>query len=817
MAIQKNAENRMILPTMALRGVVVFPGEPIHFDVGRDRSIQALKRAVSGDRKIFLVTQRDIGVDVPGQKDLFKVGVIASVEQMLKNADNVVRVLVTGLMRAEIAELTELKDGSLSAAVDPIDEFEIRPLKEEKKIALLRMLKDSFARFISVSSQVPKELENSVFSCNDLAVLVPMIISQLPFQYTDKQAILEENSLEKRAKLLNVILEREARIFVYENEIYSHVRANIDERQREIFLREQMRVLSEQLGESSEDDMSDVEDYERRIRKIVHISKDSREKLLKEAEKLSRLPIMSQEAAVITTYLDACLELPWDAHTKDRLDLKKAHAKLDRDHYGLQKVKERIIECLAVRQLAERTRGQIICLVGPPGVGKTSIARSVAEAMGRKYVRVSLGGVRDESDIRGHRKTYVGAMPGRIMTAMAQAKSRNPLMLLDEIDKMGNDFRGDPAAAMLEVLDSEQNVAFRDHYLEIPFDLSEVLFITTANTLDTIPAPLLDRMEVIELTSYTREEKFQIAKRHLLKKQRSNNGITAKNLKITDDAIYCIIDCYTREAGVRKLERQIGALCRRAAKEIVEGNSNGILVTEKNMEDYLGPKKYHTDLISQEDLIGVVNGLAWTSVGGEMLEVEVSVLDGTGRLELTGSLGDVMKESARTAVSFVRSAAAEYGIATDFYKTKDIHIHVPEGAVPKDGPSAGVTITTALVSALSGMPVRHDFAMTGEVTLRGRVLEIGGLREKTMAAYRAGIKNILIPKGNTADLAEVDEIVKENIRFIPCSDVRQVLREALIDTRKTETSQKNGQIKSDEFLLPVENGKILTGNTINAN
>ncbi|MDD6236557.1 MAG: endopeptidase La [Clostridiales bacterium] len=804
-------QQQIILPAMAMRGVVVFPDEPLHFDVGREKSILALKKAVETDRRIFLVTQKEIADEDPDMSRLYKIGVVATIEQMLKGADNAIRVLVSGAYRAK---LIRLEDGSyLTATVEPILEKPRKAMNVEKETAFVRLIKEAFSRFASVFSQIPKELEKLVYEQEDLETLIRLIISQVPFSYTDKQLILEENSLEKKAKQMNVILERETEIFTYENDMYNQVRANIDERQREISLREQQRVIAEQLGEYDPEE-AEASEYEQKIVSFHNMSDEVKQKLLKEVEKLNKMPSMSQEAAVIRGYLDTCLELPWDKYTKDKVDIKKARAKLDHDHYGMQKVKERVLEILAVRKLAPDMRGQIICLVGPPGVGKTSIARSIAEAIGRKYVRISLGGVRDESDIRGHRKTYIGSMPGRIINALVQAKSRNPVFLLDEIDKMGNDFKGDPSAAMLEVLDSEQNSAFRDHYIEVPFDLSEVLFITTANTLDTIPAPLLDRMEIIELSSYTREEKYQIAKRHLVKKQMKKHGLTAKQLKISDEVLYDLIDYYTRESGVRKLERQIAALCRKAAKEIVEEQNTAVKITEENLEAMLGPKKYRPDTIEKENQVGVVNGLAWTAVGGEMLEVEVSVLDGTGKLELTGSLGDVMKESAKTAISFVRSVAGDYHIATDFYKTKDIHIHVPEGAVPKDGPSAGVTITTALVSALSGAAFKHDYAMTGEVTLRGRVLEIGGLREKSMAAYRAGVKTVLIPKGNVADLAEIDDIVKENITFIPCDNVRQVLSEALIFD-SVSASDKNKQNPQDNLLLPPVNGKILSGNSLN--
>ncbi len=804
-------KEQVILPAMAMRGVVVFPEVPIHFDVAREKSIQALKKAVKGDRRIFLVTQREISDEDPGINQLYKIGVVATIDQMLKSADNAIRVLVSGIYRAK---LVNLENGEyLTATVEPIAEKNGRAMNREKEIAYLRLIKEAFSRFIGVFNQLPKDFENTVYEQEDLDSLIRLLISQVPFSYPDKQQLLEESSLEKKAKQINIILERETEIFTYENDVYNQVRANIDERQREIFLREQLRVISEQLGECDPEE-AEATEYEQKIIALRNMSEEVKEKLLKEADKLNKMPSMSQEAAVVRGYLDTCLALPWDKYTKDKVDIKKARAKLDRDHYGMQKVKERVLEILAVRKLSPDIRGQIICLVGPPGVGKTSVARSIAEALGRKYARISLGGVRDESDIRGHRKTYIGSMPGRIINALVQAKSRNPVLLLDEIDKMSNDFKGDPSAAMLEVLDSEQNNAFRDHYIEVPFDLSEALFITTANTLETIPAPLLDRMEVIELPSYTREEKYQIAKRHLVKKQLQKHGLTAKQLKISDQVLYDLIDYYTRESGVRKLERQIASLCRKAAKAIAEEEQSTVKITEADLEFLLGSKKYHPDTIRKENQVGVVNGLAWTAVGGEMLEVEVSVLEGTGKLELTGSLGDVMKESAKAAISFVRSVAEDYHIPTDFYKTKDIHIHVPEGAVPKDGPSAGVTMTTALVSALSGAPFRHDCAMTGEVTLRGRVLEIGGLREKSMAAYRAGVKKVFIPKNNAADLAEIDDVVKEQITFIPCENVRQILSEALLFEDIT-VNDNNRNHSTEDILLPPVDGKPLSGNALN--
>ena len=652
-----------------------------------------------------------------------------------------------------------------------------------------------------------KDLIPNAMLTDDAVYLVDYIGGNMILAPDKKQTLLNENSIAKRLQLLASLLEGEINILTLERELYAKVKEQIDQNQREYYLREQQRAIAEELGEGDNID-NEADEYLKKI-EVLSLNDEAKEKLTAEVRKLRKLHPSSQEAGVVRGYLDTCLELPWNVYTKDKIDIKAAARLLDREHYGLQKVKERILELLAVRQLAPDISGQIICLVGPPGVGKTSIARSIAEAMGRKYVRMSLGGVRDESDIRGHRKTYIGSMPGRIMAAIKQAGSSNPLMLLDEVDKLGSDYRGDPSAALLEVLDGEQNSAFRDHYIEVPYDLSKVLFVATANTTETIPGPLLDRMEVIELSSYTREEKFQIAKRHLVKKQLSRHGLDSKQLHITDGALYAIIDSYTREAGVRNLERKIGEICRKCARELVAGDVEKVSVTEKNIETYLGPKRFKPDDISGKDEVGVVNGLAWTAVGGEMLQVEVAVMDGSGKLQLTGSLGDVMKESAQAAISYVRSMADRFGIDHEFYKNKDIHIHVPEGAVPKDGPSAGVTITTALVSALTGIPVRGKVAMTGEVTLRGRVLPIGGLREKTMAAYRNRINTVVIPRQNVSDLHEVDEAVKKAIRFVPADTVADVLETALCSmphpTGKRHEENHLGQkaeSKSFEITVP---------------
>ena len=763
------------MPALAMRGLVIYPGMILHFDVGRDKSVAALRAAMDTDRRIFLVTQREISVNDPTLADVYKIGVVAEIRQILKTTDSTMRVLVEGMYKATVLDIEKI-DPHLVFSVRRLEVKTVRTV-DSKTQALVRSVKNAFEQYGFVSPKMPKELLESIQNEENPSKLFDSIVFNVLLGVEDKQKLLEAPTAVRGLELLMGMLLREAEILAIEKRIHEQVREQIDKNQREYYLREQMRIIASQLGET-DSPQEEAYDYMDRIDHLK-LSEEVSDKLYKEAEKLLKMPQSSHEASVIRTYLDACLELPWNTETKDKLDIAKAQQRLDRDHYGLKTVKDRILEILAVRALTPDVKGQIICLVGPPGIGKTSIGRSIARALGRKYARISLGGVKDESDIRGHRKTYIGAMPGRIINAIKTAKSRNPLILLDEIDKMSNDYRGDPSSALLEVLDSEQNVAFRDHYIEVPFDLSDVLFVTTANSLDTIPAPLLDRMEVIELPSYTREEKFNIAKHHLLPKQLKKNGLKASLVKIPDAVLYALIDFYTREAGVRKLERAIAGLCRKAAKLLVSGEQKRVTFTSANLEKYMGPKKYRPDLASERDEVGMVNGLAWTSVGGVLMPLEVLILEGSGKIELTGSLGDVMKESARIAVSYVRSVAREYGIAPDFYKTKDIHIHAPEGAVPKDGPSAGVTLATALVSALSGNPVRHDVAMTGEITLRGKVLPIGGLREKTMAAYKAELHTVVIPKDNEPDLAEIDETVRGGLEFVLAEDLRVVLKTAL--------------------------------------
>ena len=708
--------------------------------------------------------------------DLYGYGVIAEIKQVLRVSDDLVKVLVEGKTRAR---LLELNDGDfLQASVRPVPVRGIGADKRTQTEALVRSLKDCFEEYLSYSPQISKDVIYNIVSSDSPLFLSEYMPANLLLKYEDKQTILNESSLLSRLEKLLMLLRQECQVLEIERDLDDKVNASLDKGQREYYLREQMHIISEELGDS-EDTRAEADTYRQKIA-ALKLDDESTEKLLKECDRLARMQSNSAESGVIRSYLDTCLGLPWHITTEDDLDQAHARRVLDREHYGLQKVKERILELLAVRKLNTEVKGQIVCLVGPPGVGKTSIAHSIADCMGRKFARMSLGGVHDEAEIRGHRRTYIGAMPGRIISAINSAKSSNPVILLDEIDKLAGDYKGDPSSALLEVLDPEQNRTFKDNYLDIPFDLSEVLFITTANDASTIPGPLYDRMDVIELPSYTRTEKFNIAKRHLLPKQLKNNGLDGK-VTMTSGAIYEIIDGYTREAGVRNLERTITSVLRKCAQKIAAGETEKISVSGTMVKSLLGPEKVKPTFISRTDSVGIANGLAWTSVGGEMLPVEVAVIpNGTGKIEITGSLGDVMKESAQLAVTYARVHAEEYGIAPDRFKNTDLHIHAPEGAVPKDGPSAGVTLTTALVSALSGIPVRHDLAMTGEITLHGNVLPIGGLKEKSMAAFREGISTVLIPKENATDLYEVDAEVKEKIHFIPVERLSQVLKHALI-------------------------------------
>ncbi len=772
----KITRNVSVLPAIALRGLVVFPNNIVHFEVGRAKSIAAIEAAMHANSSVFLVAQKEMDVEEPTMPDLYGYGVIAEIKQVLRVSDDLVKVLVEGKTRAR---LLELNDGDfLQASVRPVPVRGIGADKRTQTEALVRSLKDCFEEYLSYSPQISKDVIYNIVSSDSPLFLSEYMPANLLLKYEDKQTILNESSLLSRLEKLLMLLRQECQVLEIERDLDDKVNASLDKGQREYYLREQMHIISEELGDS-EDTRAEADTYRQKIA-ALKLDDESTEKLLKECDRLARMQSNSAESGVIRSYLDTCLGLPWHITTEDDLDQAHARRVLDREHYGLQKVKERILELLAVRKLNTEVKGQIVCLVGPPGVGKTSIAHSIADCMGRKFARMSLGGVHDEAEIRGHRRTYIGAMPGRIISAINSAKSSNPVILLDEIDKLAGDYKGDPSSALLEVLDPEQNRTFKDNYLDIPFDLSEVLFITTANDASTIPGPLYDRMDVIELPSYTRTEKFNIAKRHLLPKQLKNNGLDGK-VTMSSGAIYEIIDGYTREAGVRNLERTITSVLRKCAQKIAAGETEKISVSGTMVKSLLGPEKVKPTFISRTDSVGIANGLAWTSVGGEMLPVEVAVIpNGTGKIEITGSLGDVMKESAQLAVTYARVHAEEYGIAPDRFKNTDLHIHAPEGAVPKDGPSAGVTLTTALVSALSGIPVRHDLAMTGEITLHGNVLPIGGLKEKSMAAFREGISTVLIPKENATDLYEVDAEVKEKIHFISVERLSQVLKHALI-------------------------------------
>ena len=770
------ANTPVIMPALALRGLTVFPNMLLHFDVGRESSIKALDEAMTSGQTIFLVAQRELAVENPQEGDLYTVGTISNVRQILRLPGDNVRVMVEGVSRGRLCQVVETTP-YLNAEVEEIPAE--TPVKRSARTeALIRQTYELFETYIELAPKMTPDILLSVLSSEDPGYIADYIAQNLPMRTGDKQTILEELRPVRRLEKLCQNLRREVEILELEQEMQGKVRDQLTRSQRDYVLREQLKVLQHELGEDQQGGDQELNDYRRQIEK-AKLPVEVKEKLEKEVRRLEKQPFGSAEATVLRNYLDTVLELPWGKKTKERVNVAAARKTLDADHFGLEKVKTRILEFLAVKQLAPQLKGQILCLVGPPGVGKTSIASSVAKAVHRNMARISLGGVHDEAEIRGHRKTYVGAMPGRIIAAIRQAGSCNPLLLLDEIDKLGNDQRGDPASALLEVLDGEQNATFRDHFLEVPFDLSDVLFITTANTLDTIPRPLLDRMEVIELTSYTDEEKLQIAKRHLLPKELKRHGLSRAQFKITDDALRSLIRGYTREAGVRVLERQLGALCRKAAMHVVSDGVKSVHITAENLETYLGIPRYHPDRLPRTEQVGVVNGLAWTSVGGEILEVEAGVVPGTGKIELTGNLGDVMKESAHAALTYIRSRAHQLGIDEDFYKNRDIHIHFPEGAVPKDGPSAGIAITTAMVSALTNIPVRRDLAMTGEITLRGRVLPIGGLKEKTMAAYRNGIRTVLLPADNEKDLEEIDQTVRAGLRFVTVEQVDAVLAEAL--------------------------------------
>lgn len=767
-------ENAVRMPLLALRGLVVFPKTVASFDVARKKSLNALKAAMNGNRYIFVVTQKDFYADEPTEKDLYSIGCIARIKQILKVSDTLSKVLVEGVARAEYSDFVSGKEFYTAN----VFKVENKPLNNRAvyKETLIRRIRSDFRKYISVLPNIAPDVVMTVEQIEDIAFLSDYIAFNIPAPFDDKQYILEQKSPVKRAKILIELLNKEREIGEIDRKINEKTRAAIDDNQREYYLREQMRIISNELyGDDSADE---IDSYYSKINSLKADEK-VKEELSKNVAKLSKMPQGSHEGTVLRGYLDTCLELPWNNYTNVISDINRAEKVLNRDVFGMEKVKERILELLSVYVLSPDIKGQIICLVGPPGVGKTSIGKTIAECMGRKFARISLGGVHDEAEIRGHRKTYIGSMPGKIINAIKQSGSSNPLILLDEIDKLGSDYKGDPSSALLEVLDPEQNTAFVDHYIEIPFDLSKTVFIATANNLDTIPAPLRDRMEIIQLQGYTRDEKFGIAKNHLISKQIARHGLKKGNIRFTDNAVYGLIDFYTREAGVRKLERSIASVCRKAAKVIASGESSRVTVKDSDLINLLGKHRYKPEVILENDEVGIINGLAWTSVGGEIMQLEIASMQGTGKVELTGSLGDVMKESAKAAISYVRANAEKYDIDPDFYKNTDIHIHATEAAVPKDGPSAGVTITTGLISALTGRPVARDIAMTGEVTIRGRVLAIGGLKEKSMAAFTGGVKTVFIPKSNIPDLDEVDKKVREGIEFIPVSNVDEIISYAL--------------------------------------
>lgn len=763
----------LTMPAVALRGMVILPGMVAHFDVSRKKSIKAVEMAMMADQRVFLTAQKDVEVEDPQSDDVYRIGIIAEVKQVIKMQNNIVRILVEGRERAELSAFLENPD-YLHAEVIRFEEIE-DDLPEEAKTAMVRSIQETFGRYITVNPRMGKELVRQMEEITDLEKLMDQLANSLPVHFGEKQKILEAISLTERYEVLMALLLKEIEITALKNDFQAKVKERVDKNQKEYILREQLKVIREELGEGNTE--SDIDTFQENLKKLK-ADKEVKERIQKEIDRFKNIGSNSSESSVARGYIETLLDLPWNKASKDNKDLKNAEQILNEDHYGLEKVKERMLEFLAVRNLTSRGESPIICLVGPPGTGKTSIAKSVAKALDKKYVRISLGGVRDEAEIRGHRRTYVGAMPGRIANGLRSAGVKNPLMLLDEIDKMSSDYKGDTASALLEVLDAEQNKKFRDHYVEIPLDLSEVLFIATANSVQDIPGPLLDRMELIEVTSYTENEKLHIAKEHLLAKQMERNGVKEGKLTISDGAMTKIISGYTREAGVRNLERKLGEICRKTARILYEGEKQTVRVTEQNLEKYLGKVKYTFDKKNETDEIGIVRGLAWTSVGGDTLEIEVNIMPGKGEFQLTGQLGDVMKESAQAGISYIRSVSEEYGIPKKFFQENDIHIHIPEGAVPKDGPSAGITMATAMLSAITKTPVRADVAMTGEITLRGRVLPIGGLKEKTLAAKNAGIKTICVPKKNEKDVEEISPEIKKGLEIVFVEQMKDVLEVA---------------------------------------
>lgn len=773
------------LPMVALRGMTIMPEMVVHFDVSREKSIAAIQEAMAGDQKIFLVAQKSIETDDPTQEDVYEVGTVGTIKQIMKLPKHIVRVLVSGETRGILKQLQQ-DTPYLRAEVEVIDESDLVIQDDLNGEAMARSLKDTFLDYAARNGKMSKEAVAEILEIKSLKKLVDEIAANTPFYYVDQQEILGKVDFWERYETLAFKLVNEVQIMDIKDELQQKVKERVDKHQKEYILREQLKLIREELGDDST--LSDAEEFEKAA-KNLKAPKEVNEKLKKEISRFKSSLNSPAESGVIRTYIETLLEMPWDKAGKDNQDIKYAEEVLEADHYGLEQVKERILEFLAVRSLTKKGESPILCLVGPPGTGKTSIARSLAKALKKPYVRISLGGVRDEAEIRGHRKTYVGAMPGRIANGIRQAGVKNPLMLLDEIDKVSTDYKGDTFSALLEVLDSEQNYKFRDHYLEVPLDLSEVLFIATANSLQTIPRPLLDRMEVIEVTSYTENEKLHIATEHLIPKQLEKNGLKKEQLKISKNAVWKIASNYTKEAGVRQLEREIGNICRKAAKEILTTGKKSVTITEKNLFKYLGKEKFTYQMANAADEIGIVRGLAWTSVGGDTLQIEVNVMPGKGEIMLTGQLGDVMKESARTGISYIRSVSRDYQIADDFFEKHDIHVHIPEGAVPKDGPSAGITMATAMLSAITEQKVRADIAMTGEVTLRGRVLPIGGLKEKLLAAKNAGIKTVLVPKKNLADVEELSQEITKGLEILPVEHMEEVLKAAFVSEDQDKISE----------------------------
>lgn len=761
------------LPVVALRGMTILPDMVIHFDVSRERSVKAIEEAMLRDQRVFLVTQKDVQVENPGPDDLYRIGTIASVKQVIKMPQKIIRVLAEGLERGELSHFSEEGDYLEAEIIRFEKDRELEALPESAREAMVRNLAEIFSFYCQENGKMNKDMERQILEETDLEKLMSQVLINLPLFYDDKQRLLEAVNLSERYEQLCLLMNKEIEIMRFKRELQQKVKAHVDKGQREYLLREEMKVIREELGEDNT--FSDADHFTEEVQKLK-ASKEVKEKLNKEISRFRNMGMNSSESAVLRGYIETMLELPWDKASRDSSDLKRAEAILNEDHYGMEKVKERVLEYLAVRILTKKGSSPILCLVGPPGTGKTSIARSIARALNKKYVRISLGGVRDEAEIRGHRRTYVGAMPGRIATGMKQAGVKNPLMLLDEIDKVSSDYKGDTSSALLEVLDSEQNNRFQDHYVEIPMDLSEVLFIATANDVQTIPRPLLDRMEFIEVSSYTENEKVHIAREHLISKQMEKNGLKEGQLTISPKALEDLIHSYTREAGVRQLERKIGEVCRKAAREILEKKKKSVKLTENNLEKYLGKARYHYDMANETDEIGIVRGLAWTSVGGDTLQIEVNIMPGKGEISLTGQLGDVMKESARTGLSYIRSVSDRYGIDKAFFGEHDIHIHIPEGAVPKDGPSAGITMATAMLSAMTGIPVYAHVAMTGEITLRGRVLPIGGLKEKLLAAKNAGIRTVIVPEKNRRDVEEISAEIKKGLDLVYAEQMEDVLK-----------------------------------------